>query len=310
MPRPPRFAGFVWAGDVALARRTRFAGRRITWTDHVRRGLPTGASAHVHTRLSHTAPTQRRLERCCLPERVVSLLAVARVSQMGVVLFGSEAAATKVGMGQSINADLIDGNDLATLQHDEQVSTNSSPMSKFGLSSPAAERRFSARQASRDSSGMAASPITSPTMLRASLGDKGRDSAPAALRPPPKAGESGVDVASEVRAGGIAVAAASGQTRGMSRAKRRAEQFGVRVPMTGDTLEASLQMHCEVSGAGYAIYWTRSGDQVCQRAFNATGALHAQRCLLVQAQHGDHTHTHMHAAYVCKGTCGLSPCTA
>ena len=38
------------------------------------------------------------------------------------------------------------------------------------------------------------------------------------------------------------------------------EKLGNFIPLTGDTLQASLKMHCEVSGAAYAIYWTKVGN--------------------------------------------------
>jgi hypothetical protein len=179
-----------------------------------------------------------------LHAQVRCLLIASLVWQMGVVLFGSEAAATKVGMGLAINADLIDSADLAQLQHDKHATTSKQPAA---------------------------------STLRHSLGDKSGEGvrAPEAVQPLAKRVDDGAQASTgaTMRAGGIAVA--TGQPRGVSRAKRRAEQFGIRVPMTGDTLEASLQMHCEVSGAGYAIYWTRSGDQVAARALNATDTAHA-----------------------------------
>jgi hypothetical protein len=217
---------------------------------------------------------------------------------MGVVLFGSEAAATKVGMGLAINADLIDGADLASLQHNEQTTLHSSP---------AAEKRFAARSSSLGSSSELNSPVTSPSFHRHSLGEKGGPSgAPEALKSLPNgvatnAPAMTANAPAEVRPGGITVA--TGQARGVTRAKRRAEQFGTRVPMTGDTLQASLQMHCEVSGAGYAIYWTRSGDHVRENAErHATNATHA--C----AAHPESTTRWPHArAHACESLHAKSP---
>ena len=39
-------------------------------------------------------------------------------------------------------------------------------------------------------------------------------------------------------------------------------QSGRGVPLTGETLSAALKMRCDLTGASYAIYWARVGDQL------------------------------------------------
>ena len=166
-------------------------------------------------------------------------MSVACYPQMGVVLFGSEAAATKVGMGEAINANLFSEEDLAQL-----------------ASGPAQDSKGSNRSTTspNDSLHRATSFASNSFRRRPQPGRTSRDS----LRPP--SGRPSTDSESNSSFTSIAHSREKGAHLSQQRSQQQSvHSFGKILTLTGDTLNAILQLNCEFSGAAYAIYWKRRG---------------------------------------------------